>query len=50
MQITIPHSTERTLHTFDVINPHRLTRPEVEHICEVMNVAALLVNGRYYKL
>ena len=48
MEITIEHNTENTIHTFDVVNPDKLTAIEVWAICTEMNVHAILVNGRYY--
>ena len=48
MEITIQHQIEKTLHTFDVNDPDKLTSEEVRLICLNMNVVAILVNGRYY--
>ena len=48
MEITIEHNTENTIHTFDVVNPDKLTADEVGLICSEMNVQGILVNGRYY--
>ena len=48
MVITIQHQTEKTIHTFDVVNSERLTSMEVWAICFEMNVTALLVKGKYY--
>ena len=49
MIITIQHQLEKTLHTFDVINPDNLTSIEVWAICVEMNVSGILVNGKYYE-
>lgn len=48
MIITIQHQSEKTIHTFDVVNPERLSTIEVWAICSEMNVTGILVNGRYY--
>ena len=48
MTITIQHQTEKTYHTFRVVNPDNLTGIEVWAICTEMNVTAILVNGKYY--
>ena len=49
MKITIKHQTEFTNHTFDVVDPNRLTAVEVWAICTEINVQAILVNGKYYE-
>ena len=49
MEITLQHQIEKTLHTFDVNDPDKLTSEEVRMICWEMNVVAILVNGRYYE-
>lgn len=49
MIVTIQHQIEKTNHTFDVVNPERLTSIEVWAICSEMNVTAILVNGKYYE-
>ncbi len=50
MEITIQHQSEKTIHTFTVEDPSKLTVTEVRAICAEMNVKAILVNGRYYEL
>jgi hypothetical protein len=50
MEIEIQHQTERTIHTFSVVDPDSLTSAEVETIFAEMNVQAILVNGKYYEL
>ena len=49
MTITIKHQSEKTYHTFSVVNPNKLTGIEVWAICSEMNVTAILVNGNYYE-
>ena len=49
-KITITHQLDKTIHTFSVTNPDSITKEEVSKICEEMNVTALLINGRYYRL
>ncbi len=49
-KIKITHQLDKTIHTFSVTNPNSLTKEEVKKICDAMNVTALFVNGRYYKL
>ena len=49
MEITIKHQSEHTNHTFEVVDPNKLTSAEVKIICTEMNVKAVLVNGRYYE-
>ena len=49
MEIAIKHQTEYTNHTFDVVDPNKLTSIEVRMICVEMNVQAVLVNGKYYE-
>jgi hypothetical protein len=45
MTITIQHQSEKTIHTFDVSDPNKLTSLEVWTICSEMNVKVILVNG-----
>ena len=47
--ITIERRSEHATHSFDVVNPKRLTSAEVELICLEMNTSALFINGRYYQ-
>ncbi len=49
MKITIQHQTEKTYHTFCVVDPNKLIPVEVWAICSEMNVTAILVNGKYYE-
>ena len=49
MNITIQHQSEKTYHTFSVVDPNKLTAIEVWAICTEMNVKAILVNGNYYE-
>ena len=49
MEITIQHQSEKTYHTFCVVDPNKLTGIEVWAICSEMNVTAILVNGNYYE-
>ena len=49
MEITIQHQSEKTNHTFCVIDPNKLTAIEVCAICSEINVTAILVNGKYYE-
>ena len=49
MEITIQHQSEKTNHTFSVVDPNNLTSLEVWAICSEMNVKAILVNGKYYE-
>ena len=49
MIITIQHQSEKTYHTFDVIDPNNLSSIEVSTICSEMNVKGILVNGKYYE-
>ena len=49
MEITIQHQTEKTIHTFSIEDPNKLTIIEVLAICSEMNVNAILVNGKYYE-
>ena len=49
MKITIQHQSEKTYHTFSVVDPDKLTPFEVMRICEIMNVKAIFVNGKYYE-
>jgi hypothetical protein len=50
MEIEIKHQEEKTIFKFEVVNPKKLTREEVEMICEKMGVKALFVDGRYYSV
>jgi hypothetical protein len=50
MQIEIKHQEEKTIFKFEVENPKKLSRKEVELICENMGVKALFVDGKYYSL
>ncbi len=47
--ITIQHQQEKTNHSFEVVNPDKLTRTEVATICNEMRVPAILINGKYYE-
>lgn len=49
MEITIKHQSEYTNHTFDIVDPNKLTATELKMICLEMNVLAVLVNGKYYE-
>ena len=49
MEISIQHQLEKTIHTFSVVDPNKLTTIEVWAICSEMNVKGLLVNGKYYE-
>ena len=49
MTITIQHQSEKTIHTFEVSDPNKLTSLEVWTICSEMNVKGILVNGKYYE-
>ena len=49
MKITIQHQSEKTNHTFSVVDANQLTSVEVSAICSEMNVKAILVNGKYYE-
>ena len=48
MKITIQHQSEKTYHTFCVVDPNNLTGIEVWAICSEMNIKAILVNGKYW--
>lgn len=48
MQITLIHQTEKTEHTFEVVDENKLTSDEISTICEEMNVRDIFVCGRYY--
>jgi len=48
MIISIQHQLEKTIHTFNVSDPEKLTSIEVLAICLEMNVVGILVNGKYY--
>lgn len=50
VKITIKHNTEGEVYEFWVKDPDKLLRSEVEHICAEMNVTALFINGKYYRL
>ena len=47
-KITLENRNENTTHEFDVVNPDRLTRLEIDIICEAMNVKSIFVNGKIY--
>ena len=49
MEISIQHQSEKTQHTFSVVDPNKLTCIEVRTICKEMNVKGILVNGNYYE-
>ncbi len=49
MEITIQHQSEKTQHSFSVVDPNNLTSIEVKAICIAMNVIGILVNGKYYE-
>ncbi len=49
MIIKIQHQTQKTIHKFNVVDADKLTAIEVWAICVEMNVAAILVKGRYYE-
>jgi hypothetical protein len=48
--IEIKHQIEKTIFKFEVENPNKPSRKEVEMICEKMGVKALFVEGKYYSL
>lgn len=48
-KIKIRHQEDGKYFTFIVKNPNKLTKKEVENICNEMGVSALLVNSKYYK-
>ena len=50
MKIEITQKSENVKFTFEVINPDKLIRSEVEKICTEMNVKAIFVNGKIYNL
>ena len=50
MEIEIKHQGEKTIFKFEVENSKKLSRKEVEMICEKMSVKALFVEGKYYSL
>jgi hypothetical protein len=50
MEIEIKHQEEKTIHKFNVKDDNKLTREEVEIICNEMGVKALFINGKYYSL
>ncbi len=47
--ISIEHQIEKTQHHFKVKNSKCLLQSEVNVICNQMGVAALFVEGKYYK-
>ena len=49
MEINIQRQSEKTYHTFAVVDADKLTPVEVWAICTEMNVTAILVNGNYYQ-
>ena len=49
MEINIQHQSEKTVHTFSVVDPNKLTAIEVWAICSEMHVMGILVNGKYYE-
>ncbi len=48
-KIQITHQLEKTKHTFTVVNPDKLSREEIELICDKMNVTSIFVNGKMYR-
>ncbi|MFT6638204.1 MAG: hypothetical protein ACJAYP_000773 [Flavobacterium sp.] len=48
MELKIEHQEDKTIHTFNVIDPDNLTSSEVKQICIKMRVKAIFVNGKYY--
>ena len=48
--IEITHQIEKTKQRFRVKDPKKLTKEEVELICEKLNVKALFVEGKFYSL
>ena len=50
MEIEIKHQEEKTIHKFKVKDDTKLTREEVEMICNEMGVKALFIKGKYYSL
>jgi hypothetical protein len=50
MEIEIKHQEEKTIHKFKVKDDTKLSRAEVEMICEEMGVKALFIKGKYYSL
>jgi hypothetical protein len=49
-RIKITHQIDKTVHHFLVLDPNNLTKDEVKRICAGMNVTALFINGKMYKL
>ncbi len=48
-KIKITHNLDKTVHTFLVDDPDRLSETEVNRICKRMGVIAILVNGKLYQ-
>ena len=46
-RITITHQIEKTQHHFMVVNPDKLTSPEVDRIKKAMRVEIVFVNGKF---
>ena len=49
MEIKIQHQSEKSFHTFAVVDADKLTPVEVWAIRTEMNVTAILVNRKYYQ-
>ena len=47
--ISVQHQMEKTHHKFFVVDSKKLSKAEVKLICQEMGVAALLIEGKYYK-
>lgn len=47
--ISITHQIEKTIHYFEVVDAKKLTHEEVQMICLEMGVAALFIEGKYYR-
>jgi hypothetical protein len=50
MTIKITRADDKQHFIFEVANEKELTKSEVNHICNEMEVKAILVNGKIYKL
>jgi hypothetical protein len=50
MTIKITRSDDKQHFTFEVENEKELTTNEINHICNEMEVKAIFVNGKIYKL
>lgn len=48
-KIRITHQLEKSVHTFSVNDPDKLSSMEVKRICNRMGVTAILINGKLYK-